>query len=155
MAWCQCKIGWLTQFGSIVLGVGSVGETCLNGQAGHTMQNNMSISTSTLYTNKMDTVDIGTCSPEVVATVLLCEVDLLWCELDLLFDVDNWTGPMMTELNQHLYKPFLELQSHINLLTHSPIDKDRVRERSNSQVRVGVLIQVHVSCQRVAEELHA
>lgn len=39
--------------------------------------------------------------------------------------------------------------------TDSLVDKDRVRERSDSQVRVGVHIQVHVSCQRVAELLHS
>lgn len=35
----------------------------------------------------------------------------------------------------------------------SPEDKDRVREGSDSKVRVGVLVQVHVSSERVAKEL--
>lgn len=30
--------------------------------------------------------------PEVFATVLLGEVDLLWCEVNFLFDIYNWTG---------------------------------------------------------------
>lgn len=39
----------------------------------------------------------------------------------------------------------------INAAVYSLVDKDRVREGSDSQVRVGVLIQIHVACQRVAK----
>lgn len=38
---------------------------------------------------------------------------------------------------------------------HSPEEKDGVRERSDRQVRVGVLIHVQVSGQRVAKQSHS
>lgn len=92
--------------------------------------------------------------PEGVATVLICEVDLLRCDLDFLLDVNNWTGSGRTELSEQLYNHRSNQRRVVrekNTSSRLLVDKDRVREGSDSQVRVGVLIQVHVARQRVAK----
>lgn len=52
--------------------------------------------------NEMNTFMV-THIPEGVATVFICEVDLLRCNLDFLLDVNNWTGSGRTELSEQLY----------------------------------------------------
>ena len=90
--------------------------------------------------------------PKATVTVLLGEVDFLRGERDFFLDVNNWPWSGRTKTQWASQWTLWATRDQINTSVDSLEHKDRVGEGSDSQVGVEVLIQVHVACQRVAEQ---
>lgn len=93
-------------------------------------------------------------SPNTVATRFLHQVNFLRCHLDVLLDANNRFGPEhktdVVIASQKSSGNNFDIGSDLS----APVNKNCVRERPNSEIRVRVLIQVHISGQRIAKHLN-